>query len=147
MIQEGVEFFPFSGKQNCSVEIQPWVLFCKTPSGKVRLMYCKILKGISSAKTIPNPQEVTWVGKHTLEEELVLMSSQSLTGDVIRGAAVRRGCVHTNKVLTPGTPSCKAINAHYYPPRNPWPYLASSSRKITFPCVAPLCFCAFAEQP
>lgn len=43
-------------------------------------MYLKISKCISSAKIIPDPQRVTWVGKHILEEELVLMSSQNLTG-------------------------------------------------------------------
>lgn len=105
--QEGAEFFPFSGKQSCSAEIQPKGV-CKAPLRKARLMYSKILKGISSAKTTPNPQKGTWAGKRTLEEELVLTSTSEPRRRRYQprpSCCSERGCVPANTVVTPGPPS------------------------------------------
>lgn len=105
--QEGAEFFPFSGKQSCSAEIQPKGV-CKAPLMKARLMYSKILKGISSAKITPNPQKGTWAGKRTLEEELVLTSTSEPRRRRYQprpSCCSERGCVPANTVVTLGPPS------------------------------------------
>lgn len=113
MIQEGVEFFPSSGRQTCSVQIQAKGVTLQDFLKERQVNAFQTLEKHQLCKDHPKPTKSNLGGKThfgtTLETHfgalLVLTSSQKLTGDAFRAAAVRRGCVHTNKVLTPRTPS------------------------------------------